>query len=111
MSGKDRPTTQLNSMAHLHYQLWTTGTAAVEYPVTDEVSHENKTVLRPGDLVVFVDGKLMRQADQTAVRDYRIRGLHAHTPATSAAYPGDSNTVTFTVAPNGKSVCFLLAGG
>lgn len=97
MSGKDRPIGMLNSMAHRHYQVWVTGTAATEYDLT-------KTVLRPDDLLVFVSGALKRPAAHGTTNDYAIRGL---TPG----YPGDSNRVKFAVAPNGLAVCFYVAGG
>ncbi len=111
MSGKGRPQSVINSYAHKHYALWTTGTAATEYPIQDEVSLVSKTVARVDDVLVFVAGTLFRPADQVNVNDYRVRGLQENTPASEPAYPGDSNTILFTVAPNGLPVCFLVAGG
>lgn len=97
MSGKDRPRSVLDAMAHRHYQQWETGTAATEYAL-------GVTVLRLEDVWVFVDGALMRPSDRGTAHDYAVRGL---TPG----YEGDSNRVKFSVAPNGLDVCFLVVGG
>lgn len=97
MSGKDRPRNVLDAMAHRHYQQWLTGTAATEYQLA-------VTVLRIEDLWVFVNGLLKRPSASGTAFDYQVRGL---TPG----YPGDSNRVKFSVAPNGLPVCFLVAGG
>ena len=103
MSGKQRTPAQTAAIAHRHYSQHQTGSAAVEYPL-------DHTVLRADDVMVYVDGKIMRPADANGVHDYQVRGIHSNTPAT-APYPGDSNTIKFTVAPNGKLVSFIMAGG
>ena len=97
MSGKDRPRNVLDAMAHRHYAVWLTGTAATEYDL-------GKTVLRLDDVIVFVSGALKRPADRGTANDYAIRGI---TPG----YPGDSNRVKFVAAPNGLAVCFYVAAG
>ena len=102
--GRDQQ--QVNALAHQHKQDWQLGDGAkTEF----FLAH---TVLTADNLLVFVSGALKRPADQNNVRDYRIRGVHANTPISSGAYPGDSNAVTFTAAPgNNVSVCFVTMGG
>lgn len=69
------------------------------------------TVLRADDLRVYLAGALKRPADSGGAWDYRIRGLHEHTPASSTAYPGDSNTIKFTVIPVPNAQIGLVAAG
>lgn len=100
MSAKDRPLSVLHSMAHYHHAspiiLGDGATVEFALPVT---------VLRGGDLMVFLNGTLMHQAEPGAANDYAIRGI-------TAGYQGDSNRIKFAVAPAmGAKIKIIAAGG
>lgn len=76
------------------YRTWATGNGA-----TTEFAL-GKTVKRVEDLLVFVDGKLQRPAENGTAHQYSVRGL---TPG----YDGDKNMVKFTAAPGAVDLCFV----
>jgi len=78
---------------HQHYQQWFTGDGAkTEFLLT-------RTIGRPEDVAVYVDGLRMRPKDRGTAYDFKIRGH-------SAGYAGEKNAITFTAAPaNGDYVC------
>lgn len=99
MSGKDRPRNVLDAMAHFHHasplQLGDGVTTEFALPVT---------VLRGGDLMVFVDGILQHEAEPGSANDYALRGI-------TFGYVGDTNRIQFTAAPAGGAKIKLIAAG
>lgn len=97
---------QLNNIAHQHKADWRVAAGGQTEFFLDH------TVLASDNLLVFTAGLLRRPADKDGANFYRIRGIHANTPSSSPAYPGDSNAVTFAAAPGaGVLVCFITMGG
>lgn len=100
MSAKDRPRGVLDSMAHFHHvsPIILGDGAKTEFPLP-------VTVLRSGDLLVFLNGVLQNEAEPAAPNDYALRGI-------TAGYPGDTNMVQFTAPPGvGAKIKFVAAGG
>lgn len=75
-----------NASSHVHYTEWLRGDG-----VTTEffLSHR---ITRFDDIEVFLNGFLYKPDVSGTTEDYKVRGL---TPG----YPGDSNAITFAVAP------------
>jgi hypothetical protein len=101
MSGaKDRPRNVLDAMAHFHH--------AAPVVAGDGATTEFAlpvTVLRGGDLMVFINGVLQHEAEPGSSYDYALRGI-------TAGYAGDSNRVKFTAAPAlGAKIKLIAAGG
>lgn len=97
---KGRPSNVITAMAHFHHPsplvLGDGATTEFALPVT---------VLRAGDVQVFVNGVLQHAAEAGAAHDYAIRGI-------TAGYLGDSNRIKFTSAPaNGAKIMRIAAGG
>lgn len=97
--GKDRPESVRSAMAHRHYasplQLGDGVTTEFALPIT---------VLRSGDLQVYVNGLLQHEAEPGAANEYALRGI-------TAGYAGDSNRIKFTAAPAGGAKVKLIAAG
>jgi hypothetical protein len=71
---------------HQRYQEHFVGTGArVEFFL-------KRSVVRPENLAVYVDGVRQRVSERGAAHDYSIRGI-------TAGYSGDRNAIRFVVAP------------
>lgn len=89
---------QINNSILRQYTIWATGDGAkVEFPI-------GKNVMRLDDLIVKVAGLTLRPFDKGTAFDYKVRGL-----SDAVGYPGDNNTVKFTVAPAAAAnICFIV---
>lgn len=99
MSAKERTTSQLQNLAHKHTTTWYTGDGAkTEFALPTQV-------LRADDVVVYVNGVIMRPRDRATANDYAVRGFFP------SFYPGDKNRVKFTAAPAAVNIALIVAGG